>query len=50
MVKGAAAGVLVLAGVVYAVVLSMGGVMVFWCLRARRLQAAGRGADGPPER
>jgi len=39
MVKGAAAGILVLGGVVYTLLAGILGITIFWIVRARRLSA-----------
>jgi hypothetical protein len=45
MVKGAEAGVLFLAVVVYGVLFGMGGIGVLWFIRARRLTAVDGGLE-----
>jgi hypothetical protein len=41
MGKGAAAGVLVMAGVIYGVLMGFVGIIVYWVIRAKRLAAQG---------
>ena len=48
MVKGAKAGVLVLAVIVYGVVFSMAGVAGFWILKSRRIAAANQDQSADP--
>jgi len=38
MVKGAQAGVMFMVGVIYTVLLGLGGFMAFWIVRARRFR------------
>ena len=38
MTKGAQAGVIFLAGVVYSILMASGSVVVYWMIRARRLE------------
>ena len=49
MVKGAASGVLVLAGIIYTLLFGFVGIALFWTIRARKLRLLESDSGQPPE-
>jgi len=49
MVKGTAAGILLLAGTIYTLLLGIGGITALWLVRSRRLHRLPRESDLPTQ-